>query len=152
MCFRDLGYEAMAKRLGVRLVDLNNEPTVLLQNPACRVFPRFHMPEIAMTHYIISVPVLKAHSLAIITGTMKNMMGFAPPAHYQQGGHWKKSAFHARMHESIVDLIRYRAPDLSLMDARIGPPRRGETSPARRAGMPEFHLAGTGGSPSRAGT
>jgi len=127
-CFRDLGYESMAKRLGVRLVDLNKEATILLRNPRCRVFPEFHMPEIAMTHFIISVPVLKAHSLAIITGAMKNMMGFAPPAHYQQGGHWKKSAFHARMHESIVDLIRHRCPDLSLMDARVG--------------MPEYHLGG----------
>lgn len=127
-CFRDQGYERMAKRLGIRLVDLNNEPTVVLRNPECRVFPEFHMPRIAVTHFIISVPVLKAHSLAIITGTMKNMMGFAPPAHYQQGGHWKKSAFHARMHESIVDLVRHRAPDLSLMDARVG--------------MPEYHLGG----------
>ena len=126
--FRDLGYEEMAKKLGIRLVDLNTAPTVLLRRPECRVFPEFHMPEIAMTHFIISVPVLKAHSLAIITGTMKNMMGFAPPSHYQQGGHWKKSAFHAKMHESIRDLMRYRMPDLTLMDARVG--------------MPEYHLGG----------
>jgi uncharacterized protein (DUF362 family) len=32
------------------------------------------------------------------------------------------------MHQSIVDLNRYRAPDLSLMDATIG--------------MPDFHLGG----------
>ena len=127
-CFRDLGYLAMAKRLGVPLVDLNTAPTVLLHNPAARVFREFHMPEIAMSHFIISVPVLKAHSFATITGTMKNMMGFAPPAHYQQGGHWKKSAFHARMHDSILDLIDYRAPDLSVLDARVG--------------LPEFHLGG----------
>jgi uncharacterized protein (DUF362 family) len=132
-CFRDLGYVEMAARLGVRLVDLNSEPTEVLRNPACRVFPEFHMPRIAMTHYVISVPVLKAHSLAIITGTMKNMMGFAPPAHYQQGGHWKKSAFHVRMQESIVDLVRHRAPDLSLMDARVG--------------MPDHHLGGSECSP-----
>jgi uncharacterized protein (DUF362 family) len=126
--FRDLGYEALARRLGLPLIDLNTAPTVVLRNPACRVFPEFHMPAMAMDHFIISVPVLKAHSFAVITGTLKNMMGFAPPSHYQQGGHWKKSAFHARMHEAIVDLNRYRRPDLTVLDATIG--------------MPEYHLGG----------
>ena len=37
--------------------------------------------------------VLKAHSLAGVTPTMKNMMGLPPPAHYQQGGYWKKASF-----------------------------------------------------------
>ncbi len=128
LCFRALGYEALSKKTGVRLLDLNDEPTTLLKNAACSVFPEFQLPKIALSHYIISVPVLKAHSLSEITGSMKNMMGFAPPRHYQQGGHWKKSSFHRRMHESIVDLNRYRAPDLSIVDGRIG--------------MAEYHLGG----------
>ena len=127
-CFDDLGYTELSRRLGVPLVDLNTAPTVLLRRDDCRVFPEFHMPEIALDHFIVSVPVLKAHSLAEITGTMKNMMGFAPPAHYQQGGHWKKSAFHARMHEAIVELNRYRSADLTLLDATVG--------------LAEFHLGG----------
>jgi uncharacterized protein (DUF362 family) len=126
--FRDLGYTDAAKRLGVRLVDLNNEKTVKLTNPACRVFPEFHLPEIALSHYIICVPVLKAHSFSKITGTMKNMMGLAPPQHYSEPGHWKKAKFHARMHEAIMDLNRYRTPDLSVVDATVG--------------MAEFHLGG----------
>jgi uncharacterized protein (DUF362 family) len=126
--FDELGYTALSEELGVPLVDLNRAPTVLLKNKACKVFPEFHMPEIAMSHFIISVPVLKAHSLSEVTGSLKNMMGFAPPEHYQQGGHWKKSAFHRRMHESILDLNRYRTPDLSLLDARVG--------------MAEYHLGG----------
>jgi len=88
---------------------------------------------IATTHFIISVPVLKAHSLALMTGSMKNMMGFAPPRHYQQGGHWKKSAFHAHMHESVIELNRYRAPELSVMDASVG--------------LREYHLGGAHCSP-----
>jgi len=133
VAFAKLGYEALAKRAGVVLVDLNKAPTILLRNPSCRVFPEFHMPKLAMDHFVISVPVLKAHSLATITGTLKNMMGFAPPKHYQQGGHWKKSAFHARMHEAIRDLNRYRTPDLTLLDARVG--------------LAEYHLGGAECSP-----
>jgi uncharacterized protein (DUF362 family) len=127
-CFEELGYVELSERTGVPLVDLNTAPTVRLEDPSCRVFPEFHLPEIATTHYIVSVPVLKAHSLARVTGSLKNMMGFAPPAHYQQGGHWKKSAFHARMHEAIMDLCRYRSPDLTVLDARVG--------------MAEYHLGG----------
>jgi uncharacterized protein (DUF362 family) len=127
-CFARLGYDAMAAEIDVPLVDLNLEPTVRLIRDGCTVFPEFHLPRIALEHFVLSVPVLKAHSLAAVTGTRKNMMGFAPPAHYQQGGHWKKSAFHRRMHESIVELNRYRAPDLTVMDASVG--------------LAEYHLGG----------
>jgi len=119
-CFDVLGYTAMADRLDVQLLDLNTAPTVALNNAKGRVFPVFHLPRIATEAYIVSVPVLKAHSLSEITGTLKNMMGFAPPRHYQKGGHWKKSAFHARLHEAIVELNRYCTPDLTLLDATVG--------------------------------
>jgi len=53
---------------------------------------------------------------------MKNMLGVLPPAKYQLGGHWKKSAMHANLHEAILDLNRHRSPDLTLMDATVGTP------------------------------
>jgi len=126
--FDTLGYADLALELDVQLVDLNFCETTLLKNESCTVFPEFYMPKIALDSFIISVPVLKAHSLAQITGSMKNMMGFVVPEHYQKGGHWKKAAFHARMQESILDLNRYRTPDLTLMDATVG--------------MAEYHLGG----------
>jgi uncharacterized protein (DUF362 family) len=114
----------------VELVDLNHAPLVRLENPDCSVFPEMYLPEIAMTHYLISVPVLKAHSFSKITGTLKNMIGLAPPKHYSgRFGTWKKAVFHGKMHQSIVELNRYRTPDLSLVDATVG--------------MPEYHLGGT---------
>ncbi len=70
--------------------------------------------------FIVSLPLLKAHSLAGITGTLKNMMGFAPPQYYSGGGMWKKSFFHEQMQDSIIELCRYRTPDLTLMDASVG--------------------------------
>ncbi len=126
--FAALGYDAMAAALGVALLDLNTAETVRLENPDCTVFGEFFLPAAAMESFIISVPVLKAHSFSAITGSMKNMIGFAPPSRYQQGGHWKKSAFHARMHEAIADLNRYRTPDLTVMDASVG--------------LADFHLGG----------
>jgi uncharacterized protein (DUF362 family) len=95
-----------------------------------------YLPEIAFSHFIISLPVLKAHSLADITGTLKNMMGFAPPAHYgSTSGGWKKARFHNDMQQSILDLNAYRTPDLTLLDASVG--------------MAEFHLGGRHCNPPR---
>ena len=128
--FERLGYTELARRNAVELIDLNHAPLVKLQNADCPVFPEMYLPEIAMSHYLISVPVLKAHSFSEITGTLKNMIGLAPPQHYSgRHGSWKKAVFHGEMHQSIVDLNRYRTPDLSLMDATVG--------------MPDFHLGGS---------
>jgi len=127
--FDRLGYRDLAARHDVELIDLNHAPLKRLENANCPVFPEMYLPKIAMSHYLISVPVLKAHSLAEITGTLKNMMGLAPPKHYSgRFGSWKKAVFHGRMQQSIVDLNTYRTPDLTLMDATVG--------------MADFHLGG----------
>ena len=132
--FDRLGYGDLSHRLGVKLVDLNREPLVRLQDKNCRIFKEMYLPEIAFTHFLISVPVLKAHSYSDITGTLKNMMGLAPPEHYSgPSGSWKKALFHNHMHQSIVELNRYRTPDLSIMDATIG--------------LADFHLGGSHCSP-----
>lgn len=118
--FDELGYVSLSSEMNVPLVDLNEEETILLYDSRNKIFPEFHMPAIAMDSYIISVPVLKAHSLARITGSLKNMMGFAPPRFYQADSHWKKSGFHKQMQQSIIELNRYRTPDLTIMDATTG--------------------------------
>ena len=74
--FDRLGYRAMAERQGIGLVDLNEAELVRLENPDCPVFPEMYLPEIAMSSYLVSVPVLKAHSLADLTGSLKNMRFF----------------------------------------------------------------------------
>lgn len=118
--FEALGYVRMAAEKKIRLVDLNAEPAVRLENPACRRWPELYFPQIALSHFILSVPVLKAHTLSKFTGTMKNMMGFAPPSHYAGDGSWNKAAFHRHLQEAILDINRHRHPDLSLMDAVVG--------------------------------
>ncbi|MFP4168738.1 MAG: DUF362 domain-containing protein [Desulfonatronovibrionaceae bacterium] len=123
-----LGYDQLARELGLELVDLNREPVRRLKNPECEVFPEIFLPRIALKGFLISLPVLKVHSLAGVTLAMKNMLGLAPPNHYQKGGQWKKAFFHKKMHRSVFELNLYRAPDLSIIDASVG--------------MDEYHLGG----------
>jgi len=118
--FDQLGYTEFARRAGVQLVDCNEEPVVPVELPDGLVWRRMYLPALVFDCFLLSVPVLKAHSLAGVTLTMKNMMGCAPPAHYQRGGHWKKSAFHDRMQEALFDLNRCRTPDFTVLDATVG--------------------------------
>ena len=118
--FEELGYRKLAEEKGVELIDLNTADCVHLANPSCRRWPEMFIPRITMESFLISVPVLKAHTLAGVTLTMKNMMGMAPPEHYQKGGAWKKSSFHTNIQDAIADLNRYRTPDFTILDARRG--------------------------------
>jgi len=118
--FQMLGYTTLAAEKGIPLLDLNNEKLVTRQDSACKRLPTIYLPAILDNVFLLSVPVLKAHTLAGVTLTMKNMMGCVPPSHFRGSGCWAKSAFHEQLHEAIFDLNRYRSPDFTLLDASIG--------------------------------
>ncbi len=118
--FRELGFTALAAKLGVGLLDLNEAHLRHMSLPHCHRWPELYLPEILFDSFLISVPVLKAHSMSEVTLTMKNMMGCAPPSHYQCGGRWKKSAFHEQIQAALLDLNRYRTPDFTILDATVG--------------------------------
>lgn len=119
-CFAELGYTKLAQKKGIELLDLNREELTYKENSDYKRWPHMYLPKLLDDVFLLSVPVLKAHTLAKVTLTMKNMMGCAPPSHYQGNGSWGKSSFHTGIHEAIFDLNRYRTPDFTLLDASIG--------------------------------
>ena len=115
--FRQLGFQD----LGVELVDLDKEHTVTLSVSAHRVWKEIIIPEILLDKFIISVPVLKEHSLCGVTISLKNMVGILPAEHYS--GYWtyKKSMIHKENpHGCIADIIRVLHPDWAIVDATTG--------------------------------
>jgi uncharacterized protein (DUF362 family) len=126
--FETLGYSKLSQSMDIELIDLNHALLCKRENPQAMVFKEMYLPKVLFTHYVISVPMLKAHSIATITGALKNMVGCLPPQYYSRKGHWKKAATHDDMHASIIDINHYRKPDLSIMDASIG--------------LCEYHLGG----------
>ena len=126
--FQMLGYTQLAAEKNVELIDLNSAELTKKEDSDCTRWPVMYLPAMLDELFLLSIPVLKAHTLAKVTLTMKNMMGCAPPAHFQGNGSWGKSAFHDQIHEAVFDLNRYRTPDFTLLDASIG--------------MPEAHLWG----------
>lgn len=119
-CLERLGYLPLGARERVELRDLNTEPSRQLKNASCKRWPQMYLPELLFESFLISVPVLKAHSLSRVTLTMKNMMGCAPPAHFCGGGSWGKASFHREIEAAIFDLNRYRTPDFTVLDATTG--------------------------------
>jgi len=105
---------------GVDFVDLNEEDCVAVPLPRGKKWQTLYIPAILQEAFLISVPVLKAHTLAGVTLSMKNMIGVCPPKFYQSDGFWRKSAFHSRIHEAIFDLNMARKPDFCLLDATVG--------------------------------
>jgi len=116
--FRQSGFEGLAKRRGIALVDLNYDDLVPVKNanPRATLLREIHLPETIRTaDVLISVPKMKTHKLAGITLSLKNMFGVLPGMKYG----WPKNTLHwngiplsiceingtIKTHYSIVDGI-----------------------------------------------
>ena len=116
--YRQLGYRKVPAD---ELIDLDLEEIEEYEHPEAKRFPKIWLPKLAMEGFLISIPVLKDHSVCGITLSLKNMVGILPASRY--AGYWsfKKSEVHnGNLDEAIADICLYRPPDLALVDGRIG--------------------------------
>jgi uncharacterized protein (DUF362 family) len=111
MFLKESGYVDLAKKLGVRLVDLNEHAfdKVVLEKGVCH-------KEMLLSRFIneadtkIWMPKLKYHIFASITQTLKLNIGIL--------AHKERMLFHDhRIHEKIVDMLEPGYPDLVVSDA-----------------------------------
>ncbi|TKJ38182.1 MAG: hypothetical protein CEE38_05335 [Planctomycetes bacterium B3_Pla] len=116
--FAALGYTELAERRDLRLIDFNEAETTILEDNDALLLKQFHIPRVAQNAFIISLPVLKDHSFTKTTIAMKNMFGIAPGKIYAGG--WNKAQLHSpSTDKSVVDICRYKKPDLSIVDASV---------------------------------
>jgi uncharacterized protein (DUF362 family) len=112
------GYRKLSKKYGIKLIDFNQEETVLVKNRDALQLKECHIPQIVRDAFIISLPILKDHSFTKTTVAMKNMFGIAPEPFYR--GSWNKSKLHSpSTHKSVVDVCLYKKPDLCVVDAAV---------------------------------
>ena len=91
--FRQTGYEDLARRLGVPLVDLNHDDVrpVRNANPRAKALRDLYLPDSVLSaDVIVSVAKLKTHRFAGITLSLKNMFGVVPGMKYG----WPKNVLH----------------------------------------------------------
>ncbi|MEM2843469.1 MAG: DUF362 domain-containing protein [Candidatus Bathyarchaeia archaeon] len=114
--YKKLGYLRLKEKYGVKLIDLNNDSFKLMRNQKAFFLKEFEFPLTLKDAYIISVPVLKEHSITYATLSLKNMLGATLG---EKARIAKKGRFHEKLDESIVDVNLYLKPSLAVIDGRI---------------------------------
>ncbi len=70
------GYTELSKRLGIPLVNLNQDKKVVLHG---NYLQRIPVAKTAIDRFVINVPKMKTHRMAVLSCAMKNMMGTILP-------------------------------------------------------------------------
>lgn len=111
--FDVVGVRDVVARQKVRLVNLNRDSTVSIKIQQALALHEVNIVETAINSTcIINVPKLKIHHMALVTLSMKNLMGLILP----------KSIMHSQIDEKIVDLasiLRDRVK-LNVVDGLVG--------------------------------
>lgn len=118
--FRQTGYEDMARRLGIPLVDLNYDDVQPIRNanPRAKALRNLYLPETVLSaDVLVSVPKLKTHRFAGITLSLKNMFGIVPGEKYG----WPKNILHWNGIASSICEVNATVPtQYSIVDGIVG--------------------------------
>ena len=140
LAFLKLGYQKIAKKFKIKLIDLNRAERIKVENKNALVLKSVWLPKIILNSFLISLPVPKDHSSAVFTCSLKNMIGiflskdyvkeydreklekigvFVAKKIWEKG--WNKGElYEIGLHQAIFDLNLYKKPDLTICDARYG--------------------------------
>jgi len=114
--YRTLGYAGL-EELGVRLVDLNVDQYEVVEDESALVLKKFELPLTLKDAYVVSIPVLKEHSITGVTLSLKNMLGATLGEKSRVA---RKGRFHRMgLDECIVDVNLHVKPSLAVIDGRV---------------------------------
>lgn len=90
--FKITGYKELSERLNVPLINLNQDKTIELEVNDSYFLDKIKVSKTVFGRYVINVPKMKTHRLAIVSLALKNMMGVILPYN-------KKSILHPKYNE-----------------------------------------------------
>lgn len=111
--FDVVGMRALTQKLNVKLVNLNRDSRIQVRIPQALALPQIGVSKTALkSTCIINVPTLKVHHKALVTLSLKNLMGLIIP----------KSIMHSQINEKIVDLASLfgEKVKINVIDGLIG--------------------------------
>ena len=137
--FRRLGYEDMAEKLGVRLVNLSRDRCHRLVPRDARKIGMLEVPETLLeADYLVSVAKIKRHVHERFTGVWKNQYVLIPDKPV-------RIELHPFLKEVLYDLNTLFKPDLAILDGIVGlegpDPIDGYPKPIGRIVCPKNPLA-----------
>lgn len=110
--FKALGYEKLATRKRIKLLNLCENDSLSVPNVASSISKEIRIPKILTeVDLFVSVPKLKLHSLTGLTCALKNQFGCIPLR--------RKVVFHNRLKEVIAFVNKLIPPDLFVVDGII---------------------------------
>ncbi|MFC1860378.1 DUF362 domain-containing protein [Chloroflexota bacterium] len=108
------GTDEIAKRLGVEFRNLNIDEAITIDIPNANVMNKVRIAKTVIeSDVVISVPVLKTHSLTNVSLSIKNMKGAMP-------GPEKRNSHRLGLDLAIADLISVVRPTYAIVDATTG--------------------------------
>lgn len=112
MAFKLLGFEKLAEKLKVKLVNLSKDQFSLEVFDENVFLKKIRIPQtIKRTTWLISVPKIKTHTLCSFGGVMKNQYGCNP--------YPRKRIYHNRIHDALADLTVAFKPHLIVVDGIV---------------------------------
>lgn len=110
--FKMLGYENLAKKKGIRLVNLTNDKAQVITVKVRNKTYKFSIPQtITDADLFINVPKIKYMSACKMSCALKNVFGCNPSP--------KKYRLHSTLDEAIVGLNKIMPSDLCIIDGVI---------------------------------
>ncbi len=116
-CFEAVGMDRAAERAGFKVVYLEEDEFAEVEVAGGQVLRTAHVPRtILEADVLINLPVMKIHSLTLVTLAIKNLHGVVSDYDklYQ---HCYRELALAR---KLTDLLRIRKPDLNVLDGLVG--------------------------------
>ncbi len=108
--FRVCGYTELAKKYGVRLIDLQKDT---FKQYDCKGVPIGICDEAMRVEFMFNLPVLKGHCQTLVTGALKNGKGLIPNS--------EKRRFHSMgLHKPIAHLNTRLRNDFIIVDGICG--------------------------------
>jgi uncharacterized protein (DUF362 family) len=108
-CYKNSGIEDAVKNAGGQIVSGKNEDDYIeVSVPKGVVLKKAKVHKLIVeSDVIINVPVLKNHGGAVMSLSMKNLMGVV----------WDRGFYHKNdLQQCIADFVTYRKPDLNIID------------------------------------
>ena len=116
--FETHGYQNLAEKYSIGLIDLNNTETEEILDSNFLKFEEINYPKILLDSCIISLPVLEEDQETNITDSLSNMLGAFPSQYYAGFFSLKKNKIRKwPIKYSIHDILRCKMPNFTVIDA-----------------------------------
>jgi len=113
-----MGYQKLAEKHSIGLIDLNNTEINEVHNSEFLRFEKIQFPRILANSFIISLSKLSDNDEFVFNGTLSNMLG-AYPSKYYKGffSSTKNKIRKGPIKYALHDILKCRMPNFAIMDA-----------------------------------